>query len=168
VAIGRGPKPLAGVGALPNARGVKDRSNRILAVVVVVAVAVVVVVVWLSASRTRTEFAAGTPERTVQSYVVAVTRHDAVEASRYLDQSSGCDVTDLEQTGVPEGLRVTLVDSTVTGAKASVSVRMSSDAAPLGGAGATETHLFQLARPGQEWLISGTPWPLFTCEGVQK
>jgi hypothetical protein len=153
---------------VPNARGVKDRSNRFLAVVVVVAMAVAVVVVWLSAGRGRTEYAAGTPERTVQSYLVAVTRHDAVGASRYLDPSGGCGVSELEQTGVPEGLRVTLVDATVTGAKASVSVLMSSDGAPLGGAGTTETHLFQLVRPGHEWLISGAPWPLFTCEGVQK
>lgn len=146
----------------------KDRPNRVLAVVVGVVIVLALVVVWLSTTRSTTDVAAGTPERTVQSYLVALTRHDPVEAARYLDPSSGCDVTDLEQTGVPQGLRVTLVDSTVSGATARVTVIVGNDDAPLGGAGTSETHLFELVRPGQEWLISGAPWPLFACEGVQK
>ena len=111
----------------------KDRPNRVVAVVVGVVLVLALFVVWLSTTRSTTDVAAGTPERTVQSYLVALTRHDPVEAARYLDPSSGCDVTGLEQTGVPEGLRVTLVDSAVTGATAHVTVRMSGDDAPWAG-----------------------------------
>ncbi|HET8988037.1 MAG TPA: hypothetical protein VFN43_05955 [Humibacillus sp.] len=146
----------------------KDRPSRILAVVVGAVVVLALLVVWLSTSRSRPEFAAGSPERTVQSYLVAVTRHDAVEAARHLDPASGCEVSDIEQSGFPEGVRVTLVGSTVTGPEARVTVLITSDVAPIGGAGTSETHLFRLTRPGQEWLISGTPWPLYVCEGVQK
>jgi hypothetical protein len=135
-------------------------------------IALVVLVVWLSASRSSTELAVGSPERTVQSYLAALTRHDAAEAASYLDPSSGCEVADLEQNGLPEGLRVTLTASTVTTGggtpSARVTVLVRFDDGPLGGSnpGSSETHLFQLTRPGQQWLISGTPWPLYACKGV--
>lgn len=137
-------------------------------------IALAVLVVWLSTSRSTTELAVGSPERTVQSYLEALTRHDAVEAARYLDPSSGCEVADLEQDGLPQGLRVTLADSTVaigTGApSARVTVLARFGDSPLGGSGpgTSETHLFQLTRPGQQWLISGTPWPLYACKGVPR
>lgn len=144
-------------------------------------IALAALVVWLSVTRSTTTLAAGSPERTVQAYLQALTRHDLVQAARFLDPSSGCDVTDLEQTGVPEGLRVTLVSSDVrsdtngTGAtggsgalSADVTVLIRNDDVPLGVVGTSETHLYQLVRPGQEWLISGIPWPLYACEGVQK
>ena len=152
----------------PKARGVKSSPNRVLAIVIGAVVALTLLVVWLSTSRSTTEFAAGSPERTVQAYLLAMTRHDAVEAARYLDPSSGCDVSDLEQAWASDGVRATLVDTSVTGAEARVTVLISGDGAPMGEAGTSETHLFQLTRPGQEWLVSGTPWPLYACEGVQK
>lgn len=130
-------------------------------------IALALLVVWLSVTRSGTELAAGSPERTVQAYLAALSRHDGVEAARYLDPSSGCVAADLEQNALPEGLRVTLVDSTVTNpASARVTVLVTADDTPMGGSGMSETHLFQLTRSGQQWLISGTPWPLYACKGV--
>ncbi|GAA2166226.1 hypothetical protein FHX52_1001 [Humibacillus xanthopallidus] len=156
----------------------RSRPNQVLGVVVGAVIALVLLVVWLSVTRSSTELPAGSPERTVQSYLAALSRNDGVEAARYLDPSSGCVAADLEQNALPEGLRVTLVDSTVTNgsgatggsgpASARVTVLVSADENPLGGSGMSETHLFELTRPGQQWLISGTPWPLYACKGVSK
>ena len=131
-----------------NARGVKNRPNWILGVVVGAVITLAAVVVWLSLTRSTTTLAAGSPERTVQAYLQALTRHDLVQAARLLDPSSGCGVTDLEEIGLPDGLRVTLVSSGVksdlngTGATggsgvptAHVTVLIRNDDAPLGGVG---------------------------------
>jgi hypothetical protein len=31
-----------------------------------------------------------------------------------------------------------------------------------------ETHIYRLTRSGGDWLLTGTPWPLYFCEGDVK
>ena len=52
---------------------------------------------------------------------------------------------------IPVGMRQVRVD-----------VVMSSGG-PLDGSEYAEKHTFRLSRAGGDWLITGTPWPMYDC-----
>jgi hypothetical protein len=60
------------------------------------------------------------------------------------------------------------VRTAVEGSTATVTVEVT---VPSGGpldTGSSETHLFRLARSDGDWRLTGTPWPLYFCEGDVK
>jgi hypothetical protein len=128
------------------------------------------VVLVLSANRFTADYDPGTPEGTVQAYLQAVTTGDYAEAATFLDPSGDCDVDDLDRAGVPDSARVYLVRTEVEGDAATVTVEITlpSGGGPFDTAGVSETHLFRLVRSGGDWRLTGTPWPLYTCEGDVK
>lgn len=126
------------------------------------------VVLLFSANRSTANLDPGTPEGVVQSYLTAVLEGDYVEAARHLDPSSGCDVEDLDRMGTVEPARAVLVDSQVNGDTARLTVRVTMTAGPFEAEEFSENHIFRLTRTGQDWKLSGTPWPLYGCEGDVK
>lgn len=147
------------------------RPNRILAIVVGTMVVLAAVVVVLSARRSTAQLEPGSPEATVQTYLTAVTAGDYATAAHQLDPAGACDVDDLDRTGRPGSARAYLVGSRVEGDSADVTVEVT---VPEGGGGPfdttdySETHLFRLTRSSGDWLLTGTPWPLYDCEGDVK
>lgn len=145
------------------------RPNRILAIVVGAMVVLAAVVVVLSANRSTADYDPGTPEGTVQAYLRAVTTGDYAEAATFLDPTGRCDVEDLDRAGSPDSARAYLVRTRVEGDTATVTVEVTlPSGAPLDTAGYSETHLFRLTRSGGDWRLTGTPWPLYSCEGDIK
>lgn len=145
------------------------RPNRILAIVVGAMVVLAAVVVVLSANRSTAEYDPGTPEGTVQAYLQAVTAGDYAEAATFLDPSGDCDVDDLDRAGSPDSARVYLVRTEVEDDTATVTVEITvPSGGPFDTAGSSETHLFRLTRSGGDWRLTGTPWPLYFCEGDVK
>ena len=149
---------------------VGGRPNRVLAIVVGAMVALATLVVVFSANRSTADLDPATPEGTVQAYVSAVVEGDYAEAAGLLAADSSCDVEDLDRIGTVDQRRVYLVDSQVEAetARVTVAVTTSAGGGPFDSSEYTENHIFRLALSGQQWRISGIPWPLYTCEGDVK
>lgn len=140
-----------------------------LAIVVGAMVVLAALVVVFSANRPTADLDPATAEGAVQSYVSAVVKGDYAEAADFLAADSSCDVEDFDRIGTVDQRRVYLLDSQVDGDTARVTVAVTTSASgPFDTSEYTENHIFRLARSGQEWRISGIPWPLYTCEGDVK
>jgi hypothetical protein len=140
-----------------------SRPNRVL-VVVVAAIALVAVAAAVLTARRATTYGAGTPEGVVQRYVTAVVDGDHQSAAALLSPQSPCTIGDLDRSRVPEGARVTLLSTRVTGATAQVEIEVVAASGDLfGGDGFSDRHTLRLARSGTDWRIVGEPWPLYGC-----
>ncbi|HEX6877272.1 MAG TPA: hypothetical protein VF165_16570 [Nocardioidaceae bacterium] len=140
-----------------------SRPNRILAIVVGVIAVIGVVAGVLSATRQVPKYERGTPVGVVQAYLTAVIDGDHQDAVGLLEGST-CTVGDLDRAYLPDDVRVVLRDSEVAGdaAQVKVDVVMPSEG-PLDGSEYVEKHTFRLTRTGGQWLISGSPWPMYEC-----
>jgi phage tail protein X len=143
---------------------VTSRPNRVLAIVVGVVAVLAVVAAVLSATRPVADYAPGTPEGVVQSYLSAVLDGDPQQAAGLLAEDSPCAIDDLDQAYTPEGVRVVLRDTRVTGDTAQVRVDVvTPSGGPLDGSEYSEEHTFRLTRSGGGWRIEGSPWPMYAC-----
>ncbi|MFC8502360.1 hypothetical protein ACFUC1_08370 [Pedococcus sp. NPDC057267] len=143
--------------------------TRVLAVVVGALVVLAAAAAVLSSTRGTTHYAAGSPEATVQAYLVAVLRGDTEQAAGYLSPSGSCDQQDLASVAVADSTRVDLVHTT-TGtdtAQVQVVVDRSGSGGPFA-VGKSEEHVYHLTRTSGRWLLEGTPWPLYDCTGGSK
>lgn len=140
------------------------RPNRVLAIVVGVIAVLAVVAGVFSATRPAREYDRGTPEGVVQAYLSAVIDGDHQEAATFLAAESPCGVEDLDQTYLPDEVRVVLRDTEVDGdaARVDVDVAMASGE-PFEGSEHVEKHTFRLARSAGLWRITGAPWPMYDC-----
>ncbi len=137
--------------------------------------ATVVVAIALSAVAIVTgggeqEFAAGTPEDTVQRYLRAVIDRDASAASGYLsaDLIERCDEQSQRETYrrfADRDLRVTLRGTTEVGDATEVRVRITEFRGdpPFGGDDYSHDEFFTLRQEGGEWRIVEPPWPRYRC-----
>ena len=140
-----------------------SRPNRILAIVLGVIAVIGVAAGVLSVTRHGPEYGRGTPEGVVQAYLTAVVDGDHQDAAELLTQSP-CTVEDLDRAYLPEDVRVVLRDTEVDGDTSQVKVDVvMSSGGPLDGSEYSEEHTFRLARAGGDWLITGTPWPMYEC-----
>jgi hypothetical protein len=148
-----------------NTRAMERHADRILMVVVAAMVALSALVVALAAARSPAQLDPRSPEGTVQAYLRAVLDGNHETAARYLDPASGCDIGDLDGMGRTHPTRVALASSHVDGSNARVRVELTLGADGPFGSGYRETTTFRLNRPDADWLLTGTPWPLFDCTG---
>ena len=140
-----------------------------VAAVVVVAVALSVVAIVIGGDEQ--EFAAGTPEATVQGYLRAVIDRDASAAAGYLsaDLIERCDdqrLRDAYRRPSDRDVRVTLVGTTEVGDVTEVRVRITEFRGnpPFGGDDFSHDEFFALRQEAGEWRIVDPPWPLFFCD----
>lgn len=141
----------------------KARPNLVLAVVVGVVAVLVVVAAVLASTRTSHPADPATPEGTVQLFVTAVLDRDDAAAVALLDPSLGCSVP-LPDRGM-SGRRVTfaVAGTRVLGERASVEIDITEyGSGPFDSWSHRESY--SLVTAGGRWLITGEPWPLYTCE----
>lgn len=142
--------------------------DRVLAVVVAAICAAGVVTVVAVSTRATDTFDRDSPEWTVQAYLAAFFEEDNEKAATFFAPDSRCDVLDMYGTRVEDDSRVELVDTAVDGDRARVKVTVSIPSEDLFTNSWTENHTYQLTRPGEEWLLTGPPWPLYDCEGFHE
>ena len=147
-------------------RTLLEHPARLLGVVVAAAVVAALAASLYAASRPPRTLDRSTPQGVVQAYVTAVLDGDHATAATFLDPDVGCAAVDLDRTFTPRSVRVDLVETQVSGdsARVRVSVTFDAGADPLSGSPG-EDHVFRLVRTPSGWLLSGIPWPLYTCEG---
>lgn len=123
----------------------------------------------VAALRPPPEFESGTPEAVVQGYLQAVFEGDAAAAEAYLSDSSACHAADIERALGEESARVVLRDTRVEDAKAQVRVEMVfSSGGPFDTYEYSQNRTFFLGREGDDWKITGQPWPVFSCEELNR
>lgn len=142
----------------------ETRATRGLALVVAVLVALAVGAGLLAALRPGPELPAGSPEARVRDYVAALYDRDPGLAARQLDPDGLCKEADLRDFYLDEQARVVLRESTTEAGTARVRVDLvHAGGGPIGGGESRESVTFDLRRAGDRWVITGEPWPTFSC-----
>lgn len=140
------------------------RATRGLAIAVAVLVVLAVVAGVLAALRPGPELPGGSPEARVRDYVAALYERDPGRAVRQLDPDGLCTEGDLRDVFLDERARVVLRESTTEGGTARVRVDLvHAGEGPFGGGENREPVTFDLRRDGDRWVITGEPWPTFSC-----
>lgn len=136
--------------------------NLILALIVILIGALV----FVASRGENSRFEVGSPEATVQSYLRAMLDRDNYRALTFFEAETKCDSSDLDRQYLSPDLTVDLVDRSITGDRAQVKMRIRYADNDLFG-GWSEDRSIGLTRIGGMWKITGVPWPLYECDGVQ-
>ena len=147
---------------------VRRGANRVLAVIVLFTLALAAVAAFLTSSRETQDYALNTPEGVVQSFLNDVIDGNNEDAARYFSATSTCDATDIDRSWIPDTVRVNLTNTQIEGDRAYIDVAVDMNQDQLFGDMYTEKHSFRLAREGGNWKILGIPWPLYSCDEVNK
>lgn len=147
---------------------VRRGANQVLAFIVLFTLVLAAVAAFLTSSRETKDYALNTPEGVVQSFLKDVIDGKNEDAARYFSVTSTCDATDIDRSWIPETVRVNLTNTQIEGDRAYIDVAVDMNQDQLFGDMYTEKHSFRLAREGSNWKILGIPWPLYSCDEVNK
>jgi hypothetical protein len=143
-------------------------TNQILSAIVILTIALAAIAALLTSTQDSKEYATSTPEGVVQRYLRAVIDGKNEEAVRYFSQSSTCDATDIDRSWMPENVRVNLSNSRIESEKAYIDVAVDISSGGPFDDYYTEKHTFRLSRENGIWKILGIPWPLYSCDELNK
>jgi len=144
-------------------------SNRWLMIVagaIVIAVVVGIAVTMLAGGERK--YAEGTPERTVQDYLRAVSDRDATLAMTFLttDAAKQCDAA--SRRGISDRgsntIRATLDRALVRADTAEVRVRLTEsygNDSPFSSGQSSNNQTFTLKQTDGTWRLTDSPWPLY-------
>ena len=147
---------------------VRRGANQVLAFIVLFTLVLAAVAAFLTSSRETKDYALNTPEGVVQSFLKDVIDGKNEDAARYFSVTSTCDATDIDRSWIPDTVRVNLTNTQIEGDRAYIDVAVDMNQDQLFGDMYTEKHSFRLAREGGSWKILGIPWPLYSCDEVNK
>jgi hypothetical protein len=137
--------------------------RNIIALIALIAVAALV---FIASRGDTTKFEPGSPEATVQSFLQAMVDRDNDGALSFFEPGTQCDSSDLDRQYISPDLTVDLIETSINGDRAQVKIRTRYSSGDLFG-GWSEDHSISLKKIDGEWLISGTPWPLYECDDVK-
>jgi hypothetical protein len=134
----------------------------LIAILSIIAAIVVIALVVVFTRGGTTDVDPATPEGVVQSYSRAMVASDLESARDFLssDVRDSCDRAD--PTTI-QGLRMTVISSTVNGDSAVVRVTMDYGDGAFGGSSYAYDGVFSLVRERGVWTIESTPWELTLC-----
>lgn len=146
-----------------------SRANRVLAIAVVGLLLLAAAAVALSLSRSEPDLPAGSPEATVQAYLREVYSGDMEAALTHVDPGAGCATGDLEDGYLPQDSRVVLRETSTSGRTATVQVDVvRPESGPFAGTEWSDHQTFRLRQTGDDWLITGVPWPAYRCDESER
>ena len=142
------------------------QANKFLAIAVAVITAIALIVVVVS-NKPSTQLDRGKPEGAVQEYLTDVIAGDFDAAIKWVDPASSCKTADLDSSYFAKDVRISLVNATETSTGAVVKVSIETpNGAPMGGY-YSEEHVIRLTKGASGWLITGIPWPMYSCGMVK-
>ena len=147
---------------------VRRGANRVLAVIVVLTFSLAAVAAILTSSKEAKNYAPNTPEGVVQLFLKNVIEGKNENAARYFSMTTTCDATDIDRSWIPDTVRVNLTNTQIEGDRAYIDVAVDMNQGQLFGDMYTEKHNFRLVRESGAWKILGIPWPLYSCDEVNK
>lgn len=138
------------------------RPNVVLATITALVIVLAVVAAALTLGRQPPELDPATPEGTVGLFVMALIDGDDEAAVGYLHPDLECQAP-LRNSYRPSSIQMTVVSSETTGDAATVVVEVTEQ---QGGPFNSWSHreVFDLVRAGSGWLITGNPWPIYSCK----
>lgn len=138
----------------------RTRPTAVLVIVAVLVVLLAVVAALVSRGRDYPTLDANTPDGVVQLYVSALFDDDVATAVEFVDPALGCS-DPLPEIYLSDIARVAVLKSTTSGDTASVELRIEEGS----GLDGTWSHRedFSLRRDQGTWLITGDPWPIYSC-----
>lgn len=140
----------------------RNRPNLVLAVVAGLVVVLAVVAWIVSGSKEPQKLDPTTPEGTVQTYILALSTKDDETVVALLDPELECKVP-LRNDYLPNAISLTLVSSKTTGEDAVVVFEVTEYGdGPFDSWNHRETFELKKADPG--WIITGNPWPIYSCK----
>ena len=145
-----------------DAVAMRARPNVVLATITGLVIVLAVVAAVLTLGRQPPELDQATLEGTVQLFVIAVIDRDDEAAVGYLHPDLECQAP-LRNSYRPSSIQMTVVSSETTGDAATVVVEVTEQ---QGGPFNSWSHreVFDLVRAGSGWLITGNPWPIYSCK----
>lgn len=137
------------------------RPNLVLGAVTGLVVVLAVIAGLLATRREPPEFDRTTPEGTVQLFVLAFIDGDDETAVAMLDPELGCKAP-LRDVYRPSLVSLSVVGTTTSGNSAVVVLDVTESS---GGLFDSWSHreTFDLVRADPGWLITGNPWPIYSC-----
>lgn len=140
----------------------------LIGILVLITVLAVVAVVVVFTRGTPQPLEAGTPQRAVQDYAIAVIDGDREAALELLAPTWKEDCERMEYGPTTTDVRITLVSTQLHERTATVTVMVASggSSGPFGGSGYDYEDIFQLERHGGDWLIASAPWELAICPAM--
>ncbi len=140
----------------------RNRPNLVLAIVAALVVVLAIVAWTVSAMRKPPEQDLTTPAGTVQAYIAALAKNDDETAVSLLDPKLGCKAP-LRDQYLTGRVSANLVSSKETDDKATVAFEVTQYGdAPFDSW--SQRELFELVRTDSGWMITGEPWPIYSCK----
>lgn len=140
----------------------KTRPNLVVAAIAAIVIVLAIVTGVLVSNREQPQLDLSTPEGTVQAFVLAVADGDDEAAIKMLDPKLGCKAP-LANFSRPTRASVTVVSSKTNGATATVILDITEYGDGILNSW-SHRETFQLRSTGTGWLISGEPWPVYSCK----
>jgi len=141
--------------------------NRLLALLVLILVIAAGSLALIAGERNESKYAVGSPESVVQNYLKAMADRDTTLAKTYLSSDSRCDIVDLDRSSISRDTAIDLIRSEISGSSARVDIRIRYATGDLFNSGWSEEQTIRLINTSGKWLITGVPWPLYSCEEVK-
>jgi len=134
----------------------------LVAIFSVIAAIVVIAIVVVFTRGGPTDIDASTPEGVVQSYSQAMVASDFETARTFVSTAvlEQCEQADRSPL---QGLRMTVISTTVNGTTAVVRVAVEHGSDAFGGSSYGYDDLFTLVEEAGDWKIETTPWELTYC-----
>lgn len=144
----------------------KSAPNLVLAIITGSVVIVAVAAAFFAARDTAPAWPADSPEAVVQAYVHAVTEQDYPRAITYLDPSLNCTPEDFVQAYYPQDIAMSLVQAQIGPDDATVIVEFGNYTDPFFDPFIDQEHFDLIPDETGGWLITGPPWPIYSCAGT--
>ena len=139
----------------------RGRPTIVLAIVAALVVLLAVVAAVVSAGRESPPLDATTPGDVVQLYVSTLFDGDVAGAVKYLDPELGC-ADPVPEAYLSDVSWISVLKSTMQDDTAEVDLRVE-EGSGLDGTW-SHTEIFTLRRDSGTWLITGEPWPIYSCK----
>lgn len=141
-----------------------DRAGRVLLTTVAVLVVLAVIGGVVAALRPPPSYPPDSPEAVLQSYLEDVLTGDLGSAATYLDPEGECTLEDLEDSRTNRDTdRIVLRDARTSGDTATVRVDLVQETGGLFSDSWTNEQRFTLRSTDEGWVLTGQPWPMFSC-----
>lgn len=144
----------------------KTAPNLVLAIITGFVVIVAIVAAIFASRDMAPDWPDDSPEAVVQAYVQAVIDQDYAQAITHLHPSLECTPEDLEQSYYPQDTAMSLLKAHIGPEDATVSVEFGSYSEAFTDPFIGQEQFELIPDDTGGWLITGTPWPIYSCAGT--
>ena len=146
---------------------VRKSANLYLGIFVVSVLVIALIATAVSNNSSKT-LNVGTPERAVQQYLQNLIDGRNDLAATALSKDSRCSIQDIDRAYIWRSAEISLLSSQATSSTAIVRLSFAQDVSALMDTSRDEELTYRLVKEGNQWKITGIPWPLYDCGGFKK